>query len=358
MKLPVELKSPKKGLINIKNNDQKCFLWCHVRHINPVKIHPERITRQGKKLVNDLDYDGVGFAVREKDFSKIEKKNNICINVFCYENKLVFPIYISNQKFENSMDLLLVTDGDKSHYVYIKDFDRFMFHKTKNKNKKYFCKSCLQCFSSKNVLKKHKEVCLSIDGAQSVRLEKGTIEFKNYFKQIPVPFKIYADFKCHLKTVESYEGSYSKKISRSCPCSFVYKLVSVDDEFTKPIAVFRGENAAYEFIKTIFKEYQYCKKVMKKQFNKEGQFQSSNTCWICKKFIDDDDKKVRDRCHVTGKFKGTAQLTKHVPVIFHNLRVYDSHLIFCELNKFHVKIEVTKDLVKKICLIENVFIAL
>ena len=110
------------------------------------------------------------------------------------------------------MDLLLVTDGDKSHYVYIKDFERFMFHKTKNKNKKYFCKSCLQCFSSKNVLTKHKEVCLSINGAQSVRLEKGTIEFKNYFKQIPVPFKIYADFECNLKSVETYEGSYSKNI--------------------------------------------------------------------------------------------------------------------------------------------------
>ena len=77
--------------------------------------------------------------------------------MFCYENKLVFPIYISNQKFENSMDLLLVTDGDKLHYVYIKDFDRFIFHKTKNKNKKYFCKSCLQCFSSKNVLIEHKK---------------------------------------------------------------------------------------------------------------------------------------------------------------------------------------------------------
>ena len=87
-----------------------------------------------------------------------------------------------------------------------------MFHKTKNKNKKYFCKSCLQCFSSKNVLTKHKEVCLSINGAQSVRLEKGTIEFKNYFKQIPVPFKIYADFECNLRGVESYEGSYTKNI--------------------------------------------------------------------------------------------------------------------------------------------------
>ena len=67
-------------------------------------------------------------------------------------------------------------------------------------------------FSSKNLLTKHKEICLRINGAQSVRLEKGTIEFKNYFKQIPVPFKIYADFECNLKSVESYEGFYSKNI--------------------------------------------------------------------------------------------------------------------------------------------------
>ena len=57
----------------------------------------------------------------------------------------------------------------------------FMFHKTKNKNKKWFFKSCLQCFSSENVLIRHKEDCLSINGAQSVKVEEGTIEFKNYF---------------------------------------------------------------------------------------------------------------------------------------------------------------------------------
>ena len=124
----------------------------------------------------------------------------------------MFPIFVSNQKFENSMDLLLIADGDKSHYVYIKDFDRFMFHKTKNKNKKYFCRSCLQCFSNNNVLTRHKEDCLSINGVQSVRLEKRTIEFKNYFKQIPVPFKIHADVESNLEGVEIYEGSYSKNI--------------------------------------------------------------------------------------------------------------------------------------------------
>ena len=101
--------------------------------------------------------------------------------MFSYENELVFPIYISDQKFENSIGLLLVIDENKSHYVYVEDFDRFMFQKTKNKNQKFFCKSCLQCFISKNVLTKHKEVRLSINGGQSVRLEKGTIEFENYF---------------------------------------------------------------------------------------------------------------------------------------------------------------------------------
>ena len=87
-----------------------------------------------------------------------------------------------------------------------------MFHKARNKNQKWFCKSCLQCFSTENVLTKHKEDCLSINGKQSVKLEEGTIEFENYFKQTPVSFKIYADFECNLKGVESYEGSYTKNI--------------------------------------------------------------------------------------------------------------------------------------------------
>ena len=71
----------------------------------------------------------------------------------------------------------------------IKDFNTFMFHKTKNKNKKWFCKGCLQCFSSENVLIKHKEDCLSITGQPSISLKKGTIEFKNYFKQLPFHLK-------------------------------------------------------------------------------------------------------------------------------------------------------------------------
>ena len=131
-----------------------------------------------------------------------------------------------------------------------------MFYKTKNKNKNYFRKICLQCFSSKNVLTEHKEVCLSINGAQSVRLEKRKIEFKNYFKQVPVPFKIYVDFECNLNSVESYESSYSKKYQDHITCSFACKLVCVDDKFSKPIVVFRGENTAFRFFEAILKEYE------------------------------------------------------------------------------------------------------
>ena len=117
--MPIELKHPKKGLINIKNNDQKCFLWRHVRHINPLKEHPERITKIDRKIVHNLNYDRIEFPVEENDFKKIEVQNNICINVFCCENEMVFPIYVSDKKFESSIDLLLLINDDKSHYVYI-----------------------------------------------------------------------------------------------------------------------------------------------------------------------------------------------------------------------------------------------
>ena len=261
---------------------------------------------------------------------------------------MVFPIYVSDQKFEDSMDLLLSVDN-KSHYVYIKDINTFMFHKTKNKNK-WFCKSCSQCFSSKE------EDYLSINCVQSVNVEKGIIKFENYFKQLPVLFKIYADFECNLRDVEIYEVSYTKKYHEHVPCSYAYKVVCIDDRFSKSTIIYRDKNGAYECIKAALKEYKYCRKIMKKHFNKnlvmteeeEHLFQQSNNCWICKKLMDNDDENVRDHCHSTSKFRGAAQwdfninfqLTKKVLVIFHNLKGYDTHLIFSELNKSDVKINV------------------
>ena len=102
-----------------------------------------------------------------------------------------------------------------------------------------------------------------------------------------------------------------KKYQSHVSFSFAYKLICVDDEFTKPIVIFRCKNTAYKFIESTFKEFEFCKKVMKKYFNKnlimsekqEEQFQSSNIFLICEKLIDNDNEKVRDHCRVTEKLE-------------------------------------------------------
>ena len=129
-----------------------------------MKIHPERITKEDTNMINDLDYEGIKFPVSKKDHCRIERQNHICINVFCYENGLTYPVYVSDQKRHNSMDLLLISNENESYYVYIKDFNRFMCNQTKSKNKKVFFRCCLQCFSGEKVLIEHKENCLIING--------------------------------------------------------------------------------------------------------------------------------------------------------------------------------------------------
>ena len=114
------------------------FLWCHVRHVNPLKKHPERITKIDRKIACNLNYDRIEFPAEEKDFKKVEIQNNICINVFCYENEMVFPIYVSDKKFDGSMGLLLLIDDNKSHYVSLKILTHLCFIKQKIKIKNGF----------------------------------------------------------------------------------------------------------------------------------------------------------------------------------------------------------------------------
>ena len=93
-------------------------MWCHVTHLNLIDKNSQRkITKKDKELVSKLNYDGIHFPVSKKDYCKNEVQNKICINVFYYENKVVYPVYLSDQRFSDSIDLLLISDEFKSHFV-------------------------------------------------------------------------------------------------------------------------------------------------------------------------------------------------------------------------------------------------
>ena len=151
-------------------------------------------------------------------------------------------------------------------------------------------------------------------------------------------------------------SSWTKKSQDHVPCGFGYKVVCVDDRFTKDAVVYRRKDCFNKLISAIFREYEYCRDVMKNYFNKnliismeeDEVFQLSNKCWICGKLFDLMDEKVRDHCNVSGKFRGAAhfscnanfKISKKVPVVFHNLKGYHGHLIMKELSNFDVVIDV------------------
>ena len=198
LKLPIELRNSAKGLINIKNEDNECFRWCHIRHLNPQDKYPQRIKKVDKQFIENLDYSGIEFPVTTKQYNKIEKQNEINLNVFGYEDKQPYPIYVSKERYENCMNLLLITENENKHYVLIKDFNKFMNNQTKHKERKHFCMYCLQCFSSEKVLTNHKENCIQVNGTQAIKMPSkndNILKFNNFHKQLQVPFVIYADFE-------------------------------------------------------------------------------------------------------------------------------------------------------------------
>ena len=358
IQLPQELRNSAKGLINLKNNDNECFRWCHIRHSNYQHKYPQRIKKVDKEYIDKLNYEGIEFPVTIKQLNKIEKQNEININVFGYEEKQPYPIYISSEKHEDHMELLLITKDENKHYVLIKDFNKFMFNQTKHKNKKHFCMHCLQCFSSESVLNDHNGNCIQVNGTQAVKMpdkENNILKFINFHKQQPVPFIIYADFEAIIEKISgckpNNDKSYTEAYQKHTDCGYGYKVVCCyDDKYTKPVQIYRGEKAVYKFMEAMLEEVKYCKKTMRKCFKKPLKmtkddldvFEKATECHICNKQYTSEDIRVKDHCHITGKFRGSAhqecnlKLTLNpdkikIPVTFHNLRGYDSHFIMQEI---------------------------
>ena len=356
--LPTWLRNPAKGLVNLKNKDNECFRWCHIRHLNPQDKDPQRIIKSDKEYIDKLDYSGITFPITIKQIDRIKKKNNIRINVFSYEEKQPYPIYVSKEKYEDHMELLIITKDENQHYVLIKDFNKFMYKQTKHKERKHFCMHCLQCFSSERVLNNHKDNCIQINGTQAINMpdkDNNILKFNNYHKQQPIPFVIYADFEAITEKVQrcqpNNDKSYTEAYQKHTDCGYGYKVVCCyDDKYTKPINIYRGEKAVYKFMEKMLEEVKYCKNIMKKEFNKplmmtdndELSFKLEQKCYICEESYKDKDIRVRDHCHITGKYRGSAHQECNlklrlnpeeikIPVIFHNLRGYDSHFIMQEI---------------------------
>ena len=159
------------------------------------------------------------------------------------------------------------------------------------------------------------------------------------------------------------EESYTNKNQKPIACSNGYKLVCVDDKFRKPFKTYLGKDVACKFINSLIQENKYCSDVMKKHFNKvlvmtkedNENFKNCNKCWICDNNYIYNDAKVRNHCHITGKYRGYAhrdcninlKLNHKVPVAFHKLKNYDSQLIMVELDRFNPKINVIPDGLEK-----------
>ena len=119
--------------------------------------------------------------MKARDYEIIEERFNINVNVFGYENR-VFPLYVSKKCDEQVLNVLLISNEEKSHYVFIKDFNRLMYSKAKHKDRKHFCMSCLQNFPTKEILNNHRERRLLINDTQAVKYETGTIKFRKFNK--------------------------------------------------------------------------------------------------------------------------------------------------------------------------------
>ena len=265
-----------------------------------------------------------------------------------------FHYFFQKKSNEQVLNVLLISSEEKSHYVFIKDFNRLMYPRTTHKDKKHLYMSCLQNFPTKQVFNNNIDRCLLINDTQAVKYETGIIKFKNYKKQIPITFKIYADIECFLKGINIDEGKYTKLYQKHIPNYIGTKLVCIDNRFTLPTKIFTGKNCISKFIKWIFAQQEKINQIIKEYSNKkltmtiddEQRYNYSEICWICNEKLYTD--KVRDHCHITGTFRGVAhnqcnlklKVTKKLPIIFDNLEGYDGHLIFKELNNFNFDIQV------------------
>ena len=348
--------SNKKAIVNIENKDEKCFIWCILRYLHPREDNDNRLTDL-KKYEFSLNTKGITFPMKLKDITKFEKLNPELpgINVFSVnENKNFYPLRMAERDCLNTIDLFFHEEDGVSHYSLIKNFNRLVgSQKTTSKNGKIFiCKKCFTHFTKEELLEKHIRYCSNNETVCVKMPEPNTmLYFKNYYKQLPIPFVVYADFECFTKPMNTCspnpKESYNYNYQKHEPSGFCFYVKGVVDKKIKPIIYTKtkeDEDISKVFVekltevtKGIYNDFYRRPKPLRLTQDEQKSFDKAETCHICnKKLIND---KVRDHCHFTGQYRGAAHNSCNLqcrkpmilPVIFHNLQGYDAHLFIKQL---------------------------
>ena len=349
--------SNKKAIVNIKNKDEKCFLWCILRYLYPRERDEQRI-KDLEKYENSLNTKGITFPMKLKDITNFEKLNPELpgINVFSVnENRVFYPLRMAERDCLNTIDLFLYEQDGASHYSLIKNFHRLIkSQKTKTKGdtgRIFICKRCFSHYTKPELLQNHIKYCSNNKTVFVKMPEKGTmLYFKNYHKQLPMPFVVYADFECFTKPMNNCSPdpnkSYGYNYQKHEPSGFCYYIKGITDSFV-PVTYTKNKdsddlalifvNKIVEVTQSIYDKYYRRPKTLSLSRDEQKSFNKATTCHICSGLLNGD--KVRDHCHFTGKYRGAAhnkcnlmcRKPKILPVILHNLQGYDSHLFIKQL---------------------------
>ena len=338
------------AMLNVENNDKYCFLWSILAYLHPCNNnHPNRVSNY-RQYFDELNIQDFNFSkgFRCSDVHKFNELNNLSVNIFelnfyqdqnQWKHKLI-PIEISKNNSDRVIDLAIY----KNHYVLIKKLDVFLG----DHNKKYICRRCLSSYTSENMLIKHKQKC-GIDNITTIKTSNEShLHWKKHFHKNPLYFRIYADFEADNERDNSIIGNKTTNIYKQNPVLNGYHIVSDLDDVLKSgyHKSLLGYNNVDWFVDEIIKlenkmafSFKNTKKDIIVTEENEEDYRNDNICRFCEKFIESD--KVRDHCHLTGKFRGpahnkcninvTQKQSNFIPFIFHNFSNYDCHMFFKKL---------------------------
>ena len=352
----------KKSTINPKNNDDKCFQYAVTLalSLNSIDNYPERISKI-KPFINKNNWKDIDFPAMSKDWKKFESNNEIALNILyvLHNTKKINIAYKSKHNLtrEKKVMLLMISNGNKWHYLTVKNLSGLLRGITSNHAGDFYCLNCFCAYSTKNKLEKHKKICENHDycHVENSTKDNNIIKYNQGEKSIKMPFTIYADLECLLEKMDTCENdpnnSSTTKINKHIPSGYsIFTHCSFDKSKNK-LNYYIGDDCMEKFCKDLrehsTKIINYEKKKMIPLTTKEEIYHNrQKLCYICKKEFDNNDndkkqQKARDHCHYTGKYRDAAhnicnlryKVPKEIPVVFHNGSTYDYHFIINELVK-------------------------